>query len=178
MYRCNLTEILCNSKNKFMKKLILLSFLIISNLTAFGQYNIKTVNRPDGVTMKYFNPIPVAITSSHEAGLSLYKNINDKTYLLAVTVLFKANTPTELNGNLIIQTTGNEGISLKPVMHKLINMNGRNVATSMYILTSRDIIELKSKLIKLISFYVNRQPVGLNLTKNKDLLIKEFLILK
>lgn len=161
-----------------MKKLILLSFLIISNLTAFGQYNIKTVNRPDGVTMKYFNPIPVAITNSHEAGLSLYKNTNNNTYLLAVTVLFKSNTPTELNGNLIIQTNGNKGISLKPVMHKLINMNGRNVASSMYILTNRDIIELKSKLMKLVSFYIHGQPIGLNLTKNKDMLIKEFSILK
>lgn len=161
-----------------MKKLILLSFLIISNLTVFGQYDIKTVNRPDGVTMKYFNPMPVAITSSHEAGLSLYKNIKDKSYFLAVTVLFKTKTPTELNGNLMVQTTGNKGISLKPVMHKLINMNGRNVATSMYLLTPRDIIELKSKLIKLVSFYVNGQPIGLNLTKNKDILVKEFSILK
>ena len=160
-----------------MKKLLLLSFLIISNLTAFGQYDIKTVNRPDGVTMKYFNPIPVSIVNNYEAALSLYKNTNDKTYFLSITVLFKTNTPTELNGNLIIQTTGNNGISLKPVMHKLINMNGRNVASSMYILTNRDIIELKSKLIKLISFYVNDQPIGLNLTKNKDLLIKEFSII-
>lgn len=161
-----------------MKKLLVLSFLIISNLTAFGQYNIKTVNRPDGVTMKYFNPVPVAINNSHEAGLSLYKNINNKTYLLAITVLFKGITPKELDGNLIIQTTGNKGISLKPVMHKLINMNGRNVASSMYVLTNRDIIELKSKMLKLVSFYVNGQPIGLNLTKNKDVLIKEFSILK
>lgn len=161
-----------------MKRILLLSLLIISNLTAFGQFDIKTVNRPDGVTMKYFNPMPVAITSSHEAGLSLYKNTKDKSYLLAVTVLFKASTATELNGNLIVQTTGNKGISLKPVMHKLINMNGRNVATSMYLMTPRDIIELKSKLIKLVSFYVNGHPVGLNLTKNKDILIKEFSILK
>jgi DNA segregation ATPase FtsK/SpoIIIE-like protein len=54
-------------------------------------------------------------------------------------------------------------------------MNGRNVASSMYILTNRDIIELKSKLIKLVGFNINGQPVGLNLTKNKDILIKEFL---
>lgn len=82
--------------------------------------------------MKYFNPIPIAINNSHEAGLSLYKNTNNNTYLLTITVLFKTNPPTELNGNLIIQTTGNNGISLKPVMHKLINMNGRNVASSIY----------------------------------------------
>lgn len=158
-----------------MKKLLLLWLMIISNLTVFGQFEIKTINRPDGVTMKYFNPIPVAINNSYEAGLSLYKNTNKKSYLLAVTVLFKKNTPTVLDGNLVIQTIGNNGISLKPIMHKLINMNGRNVASSMYILTNRDIIELKSKLIKLVGFNINGQPVGLNLTKNKDILIKEFL---
>jgi hypothetical protein len=158
-----------------MKKLLLLWLMIISNLTVFGQFEIKTINRPDGVTMKYFNPIPVAINNSYEAGISLYKNTNEKSYLLAVTVLFKKNTPTVLDGNLVIQTIGNNGISLKPLMHKLINMNGRNVASSMYILTNRDIIELKSKLIKLVGFNINGQPVGLNLTKNKDILIKEFL---
>lgn len=157
-----------------MKRLLLLSLLMFSNLSVFGQYDIKTVNRPDGITMNYFNPIPVAITNSHEAGLSLYKSTNNDTYLLAITVLFKTTTPTELNGNLIIQTTGSKGISLEPVMHKLINMNGRNVASSMYALTSRDITELKTKQIKLVSFYINNQPVGLNTTKNKDLLIKEF----
>lgn len=157
-----------------MKKLLVLSFLLFSNLAVFGQFEIKTVNRPDGVTMKYFTPIAVAITNSHEAGLSLYKNTNDNTYLLAVTVLFKSNTPTKLNGNLIIQTTGDNGISLKPALHKLINMNGKNVASSMFSLTNLDIIELKSKSLKLISFYINEQPIGLNLTTNKDILIKEF----
>jgi hypothetical protein len=160
-----------------MKKSLLVSFLIITSFTAFAQYDIKTVNRPDGVTMKYFNPIPVAINNNYEAGLSLYKNTDNNTYLLAITVLFKSNTPIVLNGNLIIQTTGNKGISLKPVMHKLINMNGKNVASSMYLLTNRDLIELKSKSLKLVSFYVHTQPIGLTITKNKDILIKEFSLL-
>ncbi len=151
--------------------------LILLSFCAFGQYDIKTVNRPDGITMKYFNPIPVAITNSHEAGLALYKNVTNKFYILSITVLFKSDNPTELSGNLLIQTTGNKGHSLEPVFHKLINMNGRNVASSMYILTERDIIELKSKTIKLISFNANGQPVGLNLTKNKDILITEFSML-
>lgn len=160
-----------------MKKLLILSFVLISTLITYGQYDVKTVNRPDGITLEYFNPIPVAITNNHEAGLSLYKNKDNNTYLLSITVLFKASTPTELNGNLIIQSTGNRGISLKPVMHKLINMNGRNIASSMYSLTNRDIIKLKSKSLELISFYVNEQPIGLSLTKNKDILIKEFSVL-
>lgn len=156
-----------------MKKLNFLILLLICNL-GFAQNEIKTVNRPDGVTMKYFNPVPVVIANSHEAGLSLYKNINTQQYFLTLTVLFKQQSPTELSGNLLIQTDGIEGISLSPVWHKLINMNGQNVATSMYLLTSRDINELKNRLIKAISFKAYNQSVGLNLTNNKDLLIIEF----
>lgn len=155
-----------------MKKSFFLILLLICNI-AFAQNEIKTVNRPDGVTMKYFNPVPVVIANSHEAGLSLYKNINTQQYFLTVTVLFKQQSPTELSGNLLIQTNGIEGLSLSPVWHKMINMNGQNVATSMYLLTNRDIDELKVHQIKLISFNVYDQPVGLNLTKNKDLIINE-----
>ena len=155
-----------------MKKLLILTLLLIFNIT-YSQNEIKTTNRPDGVTLKYFNPIPVVITNSYEAGLSLYKNINTKQYFLTVTVIFKQQSPTALSGNLLIQTTGTKGLSLSPVWHKLINMNGFDVATSMYLLTNRDIVELKAKPIKLISFNAYNQPVGLNLTKNKDLVITE-----
>ena len=155
-----------------MKKITILAFLLIFNI-GFSQNVIKTVNRPDGVTIKYFNPTPVVIANSHEAGLSLYKNLNTKEYFLTVTVLFKQQSPTELSGNLLIQTTGDKGLSLLPVWHKMINMNGRNVATSMYLLTNNNIEELKIRPIKLISFNAYDQPVGLNLTMNKNLLINE-----
>lgn len=155
-----------------MKKLTI--SLLFAFSFGFSQNEIKTNIRPDGVTMKYFNPIPVVVGNSYEAGLSLYKNTNTKQYFLAVTVLFKKQEPTELSGNLLIQTTGNKGLTLAPVWHKLINMNGLNVATSMYLLTNRDINELKIRLVKLISFTAYNQYVGLNLTKNKDILIKEF----
>lgn len=156
-----------------MKKTFTITLLFIS-LCTFSQYDIKTVHRPDGITMKYFNPIPVAIASSHEAGLALYRNVTNKFYMLSLTVLFKSGIPKELSGNLMIQTTGTKGLSLEPAFHKLVNMNGREVATSMYMLTERDIKELKSQNIKLISFSVDGQPVGLNLTKNKNVLITEF----
>lgn len=155
-----------------MKKITLITLLLFSTIT-FSQTEIKTINRPDGVTMKYFNPSPVVTASSHEAGLSLYKNMNTKQYFLAVIVLFKKELPKELTGNLLIQTTGNKGLSLKPVFHKIINMNGQNAASSMYLLTNRDINELKINNIKLISFNAYNQPVGLTLTKNKDLIVKE-----
>ena len=77
-----------------------------------------------------------------------------------------------------MQTVGVNGLSLKPVWHKLINMNGRNVATSMYFLTNRDIKELKVNSIKLISFTVNNQLMGLSLTKNRNLIKTELNLLK
>lgn len=134
---------------------------------------MKTVKRPDGITMKYFNPSPVVIADSHDAGLAVYKNVDTNQLFLTITVLFKKEEPTELSGDLIIQTKGTEGLSLSSVWHKLINMNGLNVATSMYLLTDRDINELKINPIKLISFTAYNQPVGLNLTKNKNLVIDE-----
>lgn len=155
-----------------MKNILLLIALLIIHL-GFSQTEIKTINQPDGVTMKYFNPTPVAIASSHEAGLSLYKNMNTKQYFLAVVVLFKKESPKELTGNLLIQTTGTKGLSLVPVFNKIINMNGQNAASSMYLLTNRDINELKINNIKLISFNTDNQPVGLTLTKNKDLVAKQ-----
>jgi hypothetical protein len=160
-----------------MKNIFLFVSLIFSSFTVFGQFEVKTNNRPDGITLNYINPIPVAIASDYEAGLSLYKNPANNLYLVAITVLFKTSIPKELKGNLLIQTTGNNGISLKPVMNKLINMNGRDIATSMYSLTNRDIGELSVNPIKMLSFNVNNEIIALHLTENKDLLIKEFNLL-
>lgn len=160
-----------------MKKIISLTLLLISNLTAFGQYDIKTLNRPDSVTLEYFNPIPVARAYNYEAGLSLYKNPDNNKYFITISVLFKNTVAEELNGNLLIQTTGKNGISLEPAYNRLVTMNGREVALSMYYLTEREINELKSNSIKLISFTIKDEIIALNLTENRDVLVKEFEIL-
>ena len=52
-------------------------------------------------------------------------------------------------------------------------MSGQNSAFSMYLLTNRDINELKINNIKLISYNTDNQLVGLTLTKNKDLAAKQ-----
>lgn len=161
-----------------MKNIFLLISLIFSSFTVLGQFEVKTIIRPDGITLNYINPIPVVIATDYEAGLSLYKYTAKNVYTLAITVLFKSSVPEELYGNLLIQTTGKNGISLKPVMNELINMNGRQVAASMYYLTERDIKELSNNTIKMISFNVDNEIIALHLTENKDLLIKEFNLLK
>ena len=156
----------------YMKKFFALIFCFVG-ICAFSQSEIRTVQRPDGVTLKYFNPLPVAIHSNFEAGLALYKNVTNDFYLVALTVLFKTSKPTELSGDLMIQTTGTKGILLESVFHKLVDMNGRKVASSMYLLTESDIMELKKSPIKLIAFEINGSPIGLNLTKNKSILVTE-----
>jgi len=160
-----------------MKKLSILICLIVSSFTALAQYEVKTIKRPDGITLKYFNPIPVARAYNYEAGLSLYKNPDNNKYFVAISVLFKNTVAEELNGNLLIQTTGKNGISLEPAYNRLVTMNGREVALSMYYLTERDINEFKSNSIKLISFTINNEITALNLTENRDVLVKEFEIL-
>lgn len=160
-----------------MKKLSILICLIIASFTSFAQYEVKTIKRPDGITLKYFNPIPVARAYNYEAGLSLYKNPDNNKSFAAISVLFKNAVAEELNGNLLIQTTGKNGISLEPAYNRVVTMNGREVALSMYYLTERDINELKSNPIKLISFTINNKIIALNLTENRDVLVKEFSIL-
>lgn len=160
-----------------MKKLSILICLIIASFTALAQYEVKTIQRPDGITLKYFNPIAVASVNNYEAGLSLYKNPDNNKYFAAISVLFKNTVAEELNGNLLIQTTGKNGISLEAAYNRLVTMNGREVALSMYYLTEREINELKSNPVKLISFNVNDEIIALNLSENRDVLVKEFEIL-
>lgn len=156
-----------------MKKLISLILLLVY-IKGYSQCDVKINNRPDGITMKYFTPRPVAKTKNHEAGLSLYYNVNTNQYTLSIFVLLKNTLKSELNGNLILQTTNNKGISLTPHVHKMIKMNGNNVATSIYYLSEKDVQELKKHPLKTLAFNINNEIIGLTATENKSLLVNEF----
>lgn len=156
-----------------MKTLISILFLLICT-KGYNQCDIRTNHRPDGVTMKYFTPKPVAKAKNHEAGLSLYYNVNTKQFTISIFVLLKNTTKDELSGNLILQTTNDKGISLTPHIHKMIKMNGNDVATSIYYLTERDINELQKYSLKTVAFTINGEIIGLTVTENKALLINEF----
>lgn len=160
-----------------MKSIFLFLSLIISSFPVFGQLEIKTNHRPDGITLNYINPMPVVINSDYELGLSLYKDPANNRYFVGIVILFKTSLPTKLTDNLLIQTNGNKGISLVPIMNKLVNMDGRDVAISMYSLDGKDIKELSIYPIKMISFNVNSEIIALHSTENEDLLLKEFIIL-
>jgi hypothetical protein len=156
-----------------MKKIIIL-FTLLLLTKVHSQCDIKTTNRPDGVTIKYFTPKPVAIGQKHETGLSLYFNKNTKQYTLTIFVLHKTSNKGKTTGNLILQTTNNVGISLTPYISKIIDMNGNDVTTTIYYLTKKDITELKTYNLKTIAFTINGEIIGMTVTQNKDLLTKEF----
>lgn len=156
-----------------MKNILALLFLLFA-IKGYTQCDVKTINRPDGATIKYFTPKPVAATKSHETGLSLYYNQDTKQYTLTIFVLHKTSKKGETTGNLIIQTTNKYGLSLAPHISKMIQMNGRDVSTTIYYLTKKDISELKAHNLKTVAFTINGEMLGMTVTENKDLLIKEY----
>ena len=155
-------------------KIYITILLLLFTMHNYSQCDIKTTNRPDGITMKYFTPKPVARAAKHEAGLSLYYNVQEKQYTLTIFVLQKESNSKELEGNLIIQTTNTNGISLKPYLHKMIEMNGQDVATSIYYLEQSDVDELKKYALKTLAFTIDSQIIGLTVTENPNLLQNEF----
>jgi len=156
-----------------MKKILTL-LILLCFIKTYSQCNIKTTHRPDGITVKYFTPKPVAISKSHEAGLSLYYSVNTKQYTLTIFVLHKSSNKGKTTGNLILQTTNNVGISLTSHISKMIEMNGNDVSMTIYNLTKKDIIELKTYNLKTVAFTINGEIIGMTVTQNKDLIINEY----
>ena len=152
-------------------KLILINLILIvfSNILN-AQCLTKTTERPDGSTVKYFNPKPVVKHAEYEVGLSIYKNKTTNEFFLNVSVLFKTLIPKELTGNTIIQTTNSKGISLALSVSELIVMNSRNVAIGLYKIEQNDYNELKGYNLKSIYFYLNNDLKGSTVTENYSLL--------
>jgi hypothetical protein len=157
-----------------MKIIFYLSIYFLFVNTGWSQCNyLKTVKRPDGNIIKYFNPKPVVIQSDYEVGVAIYKNITSKKFMLAITVLFKNISPQKLTQNAIIQTTNTNGIKLEPVLSQLIVMNGRDVAMGLYEITKSDYIELKNYKLKSLFFYLEGNLKGSTVTENNTLLNSE-----
>ncbi|MCM4172462.1 hypothetical protein DHD32_13290 [Arenibacter sp. TNZ] len=150
-----------------MKNIHLALLACLVCLATYGQCDIKTTERPDGNIIKYFNPKPVIRQTEYEIGVSIYKNITTEVVMVNTSVLFKGKPPKNLRGNLIIQTTNSKGISLKPVMSELIEMNGRDVAIGLYEIDETSYKELSNYSLKGIYVYVGDNLVGATVTENK-----------
>lgn len=156
-----------------MKKLILIAVTIFSFNYLNAQCDIKTINRPDGITIKHFTPKPIIKISSYEVGIAIYKNINVDDFFISLSVLFKNMKTRDLNRDLVIQTTNSLGLRLKQVLSKQITMNGRILANAMYKIEKTDFEELSQYQIKSVFFYLGDSLEGTFIMENKDVLIKE-----
>jgi len=156
-----------------MKTKLLTLFLIFIYSNIFGQCDVKTVNRPDGNTIKYFNPKPIIIQEQFEVGTAIYKNVTTGKMMINLTILFKSLPNKPLNGELIIQTTNNIGITLKLIKSEEVEMNGKKVAIGLYEIDKKSIVELKKYSLKSIYFSIDNKKYGQSISKNNNIYINE-----
>lgn len=152
------------------KQISLIALLILMFHQSYSQCNFQTVNRPDGITIEYFNPKPVIIKNNYEAGISVYKNKNNGEFTLNLTLLFKNLVPKELNKSLVIQTNSDEGIELDIVVSKLMTMNGAKVAIAQYFIDQRSLDILRKYDLKTLYFYINGDLIGSTIDKGHDII--------
>lgn len=155
-----------------MKKLLILIIGCIS-FAIHAQSEIKTITRPDGNTIKYFNPKPIIIQKQYEVGTAIYKNETTGKYMINISVLFKTIPAKDIKGKLTIQTEGIKGLVLKLVKSEQVEMNGRKLATALYEIDKVSFVELKKYPLKSIFFYLEDKLTGATVTKNKNLIITE-----
>lgn len=158
-----------------MKRLFSILALIILVFTPLSaQCNLlKTVKRPDGNTIKYFNPKPVIRQVDYEVGIAIYKNITSNEFMLNISVLFKSMQPKKLTKNAVIQTTNIKGIDLVQLMTETIVMNGRDVSIGLYKIEKADFEQLKKYRLKSLFFYLEDNLKGSTITDNSSILITE-----
>ena len=159
-----------------MKEVCQKILLIIIGFIGFNisaQSDIETINRPDGNTIKYFNPKPIIIQSQFEIGTAIYKNVTTGKYMINISVLFKTLQAKDIKGKLTIQTEGKKGLVLKLIKSEQLEMNGKKLATALYEIDKVSFLELKKHPLKSIFFYLENKLTGSTVTKNKNLIIAE-----
>jgi hypothetical protein len=159
-------------------KTILFLLIAVFCIEVSAQCNIKTTVRPDGHTMKYFNPTPIIRLSNYEVGASVYKNINTQKFFLSITVLFKTETPKMITGSLTIQTSGEKGLVLPLSVSEEVIMNNRKVSVALYEISKENLAELEEKDLKSVFFYLDGKMFGSNLTENKTTISHQIKCLK
>lgn len=151
-------------------------FLLLSGIiNSYSQCeNIKTINRPDNTTMKYFNPKQIMETSDFEVGSSIYYNQTTKEYFISFSVVFKTLSPRDITGNLIIQLEGsNDGILLEIDHSDRVRMNERDLSISLIEVDNHSLKLLKKHPIKSLYFSMDNQFYGSTSLKNKTLYIEQ-----
>ena len=161
-----------------MKKnlLIICTLIFLFKLNSSAQCNVKTNNRPDGVTVNYMNPDMVGKGSSCELGLSF--STDGSNFYLNTTVLY-FTTPKKISGDLIIELSNNKSLVLELYTSELATMKGSEVSVSVFILSSSDVNELANNKLKKVIF---KETGGKNqiiiISQNSDLASKQIKCLR
>ena len=134
-----------------MTKIKLFFTIIIFFLTIkfYSQCNIKTIHRPDGVTVRYLNPVLVGTGTQCELGSSIYFNGEDYSLSTAVRYFVK---PKKTIGTLMIQLNNDVSLVLKMHENQLATIKNEEVSLSLFYLTKTDVENLKKAYIKIIVF--------------------------
>lgn len=150
-------------------------FIITLLIGVFGhaQCDIKTNHRPDGNTIKYFNPKPIIRQSNYEVGIAINKNETANRYMVGISVLFNGLNPMDIKGDLTIQTTSQTSIVLKFINSNKIKMNGRDVTVALFDLDNSSKKNLEKNSLKSLFFKMNGKIYGATITENKSILINE-----
>lgn len=157
-----------------MKQFTLLLALFFSIGLTAQCTDIETNYRPDGNTIKYFNPKSILKQTHYEVGASIYYNQTTKTYFVNIAVLFKTLNQMDISGDLLLQlNNSSEGISLKRVVSDKIQMNGRNVSIAMYEIDKRSYNLLSKYSLKSLYFTMNNKTYGSTVTENNSLFINQ-----
>lgn len=130
-------------------KSLLCILIFISTLNIYSQCNIKTIHRPDGVTIRYLNPVLVGTGTQCELGGSIY--FNGEEYTLATTVRYSGK-PKKTIGTLMIQLSNDVSLVLKMHDNQLATVKNEEVSLSVFYLTKSDVANLKKAYIKTIVF--------------------------
>ena len=142
--------------------LLLLYILILKNISA--QCNVKTLNRSDGVTVRYMNPVPIGSTSSYELGLSV--QTDGYNYFINTMVRY-AGSVLKLEGTLKIQLHDYSSVELELYRSEIAEVYNETVTISLFYVPDNIIHKLTTAKIKTVVFtVVNGNHVIIIPTKN------------
>lgn len=159
-------------------RITVLSIIIgfLSHSIGYSQCNIKTINRPDGITVKYINPEQVGSGTNCELGLSV--SSNGEAYFINSTVRYFSQAKKQ-SGSLKIQLQNNDAVDLTLYNTELASVSGNNVSIGVYLTTDKDINSLKSGPIQKVIFTESDgMNVIINVKMNNYVIINQLACLK
>lgn len=137
-----------------------------TNMQSTTSCNVKTINRPDGVVVRYLNPELVGKGNTCEFGLSVQTN-GDSFFLTTTARYFGASK--KMIGDLKIQLSNDQALVLKLYSSELATAKNVQVGLSIFYLTTDDVQKLKNATIKTVVFQeIDKKYQIVTLNQNFD----------